>query len=185
MLLPSEGTLNERRLGGRDLLWDHGGGIRLRGLLARDRRLHTAHLLRLSSEDRRARFNGAISDKAVIAYSRSLDWSRAWVFGAFVDGVLRGVGELLPAPGGDQGELSISVERAYQHNGIGKMLSLALVLVARRTGMDTIRILYVRNNERMRALVRGLGARTSIEPDLIEGVMTLPPKPRGASLASV
>ena len=154
--------------------------VRLQGLLARDRPLHTAHLLRLTREDRRARFNASMSDKAIAAYSRDLDWSRAWIFGAFVEGVLRGVGELVPNAAGDQAELAISVERPFQHMGIGKMLSLALVLVARRTGIGTIRILYVPGNDSMRALVRALGARTHSDDGMIEGVFTVPPKPDDA-----
>ncbi|MBU3029903.1 GNAT family N-acetyltransferase [Paracoccus marinaquae] len=163
---------------GTDLSPAHLGKLRLRGLTARDRRLHTAHLLRLSAEDRRARFHSAISDKAVIAYSRGLDWNHAWVFGAFVDGTLRGVGELVPLEGTDEGELSISVEKPYQHMGIGKMLTLALILAARRTGIGTVRMLYVHGNQRMRALARDLGAKTIAAPGVLEGVVTVAEKPR-------
>lgn len=162
---------------GGDLSPRHQGKLRLRGLSGRDRPLHTAHLLRLTPEDRRARFHSAIGDHAVIAYSRGLDWRHAWVFGAFVDGTLRGVSELVPLQARAEAELSVSVEKPYQHLGIGKMLLLALILAARRTGIRTIHMLYVRENDRMRALARDLGARTIPGYDALEGVVTVAEKP--------
>lgn len=149
------------------------GRVRLRGLGRRDGDIHAQHLLRLSPEDRRARFHSALSDKAVVAYARGLDRSRAWVFGAFVDGRLRAVGELIPLEGTTEGEVSISVEKAYQHAGIGKMLMLALILIARRTGMTAIRMIYVRGNDRMRALASDVGARTEVSPGVLEGIKTI------------
>lgn len=157
----------------RPLMAVHRGNVRLRGLAARDHALHAAHLLRLTAQDRRARFNTALSDDAILAYSRNLDWRHVWVFGAFVDGTLRGLAELIPDKQGKEAELSVSVERAYQHAGIGKLLSLAMVLIARRTGIGTIHIFHVPGNLGMRALARDLGATTIVEPGLLEGVVSL------------
>lgn len=154
--------------------------IRLRGLGARDRDLHAAHLLRLGPEDRRARFHSALSDRSVIAYSRGLDWNKAWVFGAFIDGTLRGVGELIPLDRPGEAELSISVEKPYQQAGLGKRLMLALILAARRTGMNTVRIIYIRDNDRMRALANDVGARSAMAPGIMEGVVTIPRTPAWA-----
>ena len=102
--------------------------IRLRGLEGRDRHDHAAHLLRLSPEDRRARFHAALTDDAIRAYSDGVDWDHALIFGAFVGGVLRGLGELIPWPARDQGEASFSIEQPFQQIGLGKRLVLATVL---------------------------------------------------------
>lgn len=154
--------------------------IRLRGLTARDRDLHSAHLLRLTPEDRRARFHSALSDKSIISYSRGLDWNKVFVFGAFIDGTLRAVGELIPLDKPGEAELSISVEKTYQQAGIGKMLMLALILAARRSGLNTVRIVYVRENERMRALASDVGARNAMSPGIMEGIVTIPRQPAAA-----
>lgn len=176
MSLPLQGNLDSRRLGGRELAPALGGKVHLRGLLARDRPLHTAHLLRLTPEDRRARFHSVLGDKAIIAYSSSFDWQNSWVFGAFVCGTLRGAGELVPLGNGTEAELSISVEQDYQHIGIGKQLMLALILVARRIGLQKLHIIYTPDNQRMRTLARSLGARHEPSWDLVDDIVTIAEK---------
>lgn len=152
------------------------GRMRLRGLMPEDRPLHTAHLLRLTAADRRARFNTAVSDSALIAYSRGLDWRHIWVFGAFIDGVLRGVGELIPLAGTNDAEAAISVEHAYQHEGIGKALMLSLYLVARRNGTSRLHIAYEPENRGMRGLARDLGGVASDDAGFLESIIDIPSK---------
>lgn len=147
--------------------------IVLRGLTRRDQRQHAAHLLRLSREDRRARFHVTTKDEAVEAYSRGLDWQRGLIFGLFVDGVLRGVGELIGQ--GETAEISLSVEAPWQHAGFGRTLALALILAARRTGVTEITMSFLSDNLPMRALSRDMGAVAGPLSTVIEAVKTIPP----------
>ena len=145
----------------------------LRGLTRRDQAQHAAHLLRLTREDRRARFHVTTRDEAIEAYSRGLDWQHDLIFGLFVDGVLRGVGELIRE--GDAAEISLSVEAPWQHGGFGRTLALALVLAARRVGVTEISMSFLSDNRSMRALSRDLGAVSGPLSSVIESVKTIPP----------
>ena len=145
----------------------------LRGLTRRDQAQHAAHLLRLTREDRRARFHVTTRDEAIEAYSRGLDWQHDLIFGLFVDGVLRGVGELIRE--GDAAEISRSVEAPWHHGGFGRTLALALVLAARRVGVTEISMSFLSDNRQMRALSRDLGAVSGPLSSVIESVKTIPP----------
>ena len=144
----------------------------LRGLTRRDQAQHAAHLLRLTREDRRARFHVTTKDEAVEAYSRSLDWQHDLIFGLFVDGVLRGAGELIRQ--GDAAEIALSVEAPWQHGGFGRTLALALVLAARRVGVTEISMSFLSDNRSMRALSRDLGAVSGPLSSVKESVKTIP-----------
>lgn len=147
--------------------------ILLRGLDVADQQSHVEHLLRLTAVDRRSRFHSAMGDEALRIYSRNLDWRNAIIFGVFVDGTLRGVGELMPLRGGAEGEISISIEDAFQHGGIGRILIAALVIAARRAGMEAVRMLYFRDNDGMRQLSRSIGASSTMSSGVMEGVLSL------------
>ncbi|MCS5601694.1 MAG: GNAT family N-acetyltransferase [Paracoccus sp.] len=148
--------------------------IRLRGLEGRDRHDHAAHLLRLSPEDRRARFHAALTDDAIRAYSDGVDWDHALIFGAFVGGVLRGLGELIPWPVRDQGEASFSIEQPFQQIGLGKRLVLATVLAARRAGLGRIHMDFIGDNRAMRALARDVGAVSGRSDGIIHAIKDIP-----------
>lgn len=157
-------------------LMDRFGGpaIRLRGLESRDRDAHTAHLLRLSPQDRRARFHSGLSDQAVIAYSHRIDWENALIFGAFVDKTLHGVAELQAIGDGSEAEVSFSIETEYQNIGLGRRLVLAAVLAARRAGFRQIHMDFTGHNQAMRALARDLGAVTDFSDGVVHAVKTIP-----------
>ena len=55
------------------------------------------HLLRLDPQSRRDRFSGGVSDDFLIDYAAHCFGAGDLVFGAFVDGALRGAGELRSA----------------------------------------------------------------------------------------
>ena len=54
------------------------------------------HLLRLDPHSRRNRFGSAVSDAFIIHYADRLFRSGATIIGGFLDGDLRGAGELYP-----------------------------------------------------------------------------------------
>lgn len=152
--------------------------VELRGLTGRDQPQHVEHLLRLTAEDRRARFHSATKDETIRAYSEGLEWHKVLIFGLFVDGTLRAAGELLQADGSTSAEISLSVEKEFQHGGFGKTLVLALVLAARRVGVTHLTMSFLGSNHSMRAIARDLGAVTDGFAPVIESVKVIPPAAR-------
>ncbi|AUH63407.1 GNAT family N-acetyltransferase [Paracoccus zhejiangensis] len=158
---------------GMGLLARHPARFRLRGLNRPDAPLLAAHLLRLSPEDRRARFHGGMSESAINGYVNRIDWHGAYVFGTFIGGELRGVAELVPMGDGDA-EIAVSVEPRFRHDGLGRLLVVAAMLAARRLGMARVVLDYLPRNTAMAALMKELGARTQFKGQVIEAVITLP-----------
>lgn len=152
----------------------NGARVTLRGLDRKDAGIYGQHLLRLSPAGRRARFHNTLADDSVTAHARGLDWRLTYVFGAFIGGQLRGAGELDVMRDGKAGEISVSVEEPFQHAGLGKILVLAAVLAARRLGLTQIQMMYLPENDRMRALARDVGARIEAEPGVRIAIMDIP-----------
>ena len=157
----SRPTSPERDAGGLHgpaLLTGHPARFKLRGLNRRDAPLLAAHLLRLSPQDRRTRFHAALRDDAITAYVNRINWRRAYVFGAIVGTKLRGVAELI-VQSETQGEIAVSVEPRFRHDGVGRLLVVAAMLAARRMGLQQLILVYQPDNKAMVTLARDLGAR--------------------------
>lgn len=182
MFETARNSIFRRSMAGLDIQNPDGLQITLRGLSPRDVQQHQDHLQRLTPEDRRLRFHSAISDGAIADYTHRVDWSHAYIFGIFVDGILRGVGELVRIDDTNEGELSVSVESEFQKAGLGRILTRALVVAGRKLGLRRIRMLYVRENHRMKALAHNLGARSQFTQDVMEGVLSIDddPAPRAS-----
>ena len=90
------------------------------------------HLLRLDSRSRQHRFGGGMSDDFIADYAVSCFGQGDLVFGAFVDGRLRGAGELrskeaiwseqAPFQRHIHAEAAFSVEDDFRRRGIGEQL---------------------------------------------------------------
>ena len=146
----------------------------VRGLNREDAPLLEAHLLRLQASDRHARFHGGMKDVAVSNYVGRMDWPRTYIFGALVDGTLRGVAELVTSQAGTDAEVAVSIESEFQHAGLGRMLVLAAMLAARRLAISVIRLTFQPENRGMRLLARDLGARvTRTDPTELTATITL------------
>lgn len=135
-----------------------------------------AHLLRLSADDRRARFTGLVSDAFIDNYVNQLDWSRAILIGCEVDAVLRAVAELKPLrrhwP--PAAEAAFSVEGPYQNRGLGTRLFRRISTVAANRGFRRLFALCVSANRRMRRIARGHAATMMDYDGETEGVVHLP-----------
>lgn len=147
--------------------------IDIRGLDRADAPMLAAHLLRLPPEDRHSRFNAATKDEAIAAYVGQLDWRRAFVFGAVIDGELRAVVELVPLAGGTDAEVALSVEPQMQHRGLGRVLLLTAMIAARHLGLQTIHLIYQPGNPGMRALAQELGATANREGAHVDAVIRI------------
>ncbi|HEY6240896.1 MAG TPA: GNAT family N-acetyltransferase [Burkholderiales bacterium] len=92
-----------------------------KNLNAAHRGVLTAHLLSLSSDDRRLRFGGAASDASVRDYVARIDFDRDAVFGFFADDLsLGGAAHVAVAAG--VAELGVSVLAPYRGRGVGTAL---------------------------------------------------------------
>ena len=149
--------------------------IELRPLTKRDAAIHAEHLKRLPPEDRRTRFFLAMNDAAITSYSDHIDWKAAFVVGAFIDGTLRGVGELSEPNAQGEAEIALTVEPAYRHAAIGRILLAAMLVAAEAEGVTTARLLFLRENDAMRRLAGDIGARLSSASGVTEALVPLPP----------
>lgn len=158
-----------------------------RKLRAGERRELEAHFLRLADEDRRLRFGGlSVKPQALAAYLRAIDWTRSVMIGAFVDGSLRGVGQIAVAKGSalaalpslwpraDGAEFAVSVERDWQRRGLGRRLLAQAVVVARNRSIPALYMYCLPENERMRRLAARAGVRLATEEGTVVGRVDLP-----------
>ncbi|WP_255329788.1 GNAT family N-acetyltransferase [Paracoccus albicereus] len=158
---------------GLDLLTPLADKVRVRGLDPGDATLLTDHLLRLPARDLSTRFHGGMSDDSVRSYVARINWRDTLIFGAFIEGQLRAVAELILPARGAEGEVAVSVEAPFQRMGLGRVLVLAAILAARRVGLQTIRLTYQPRNFAMRALAAELGAKSAGESQQIDGVVRI------------
>jgi GNAT superfamily N-acetyltransferase len=141
----------------------------IRKLLAHELGELRAHLLRMDDDDRRLRFGHVVSPKLVIDYVAALRWPQVWVVGVFEDGVLRGVAELRAGkPGSRTGELSLTVERAWQNRGLGTRLLERALRIARNRGFKSLYLLCLPENAKMQHIARKFGDRVSFEDGDVE-----------------
>lgn len=155
------------------------GRARFRRLGAADRAARLAHLARLGGEGRWARFRGPAPPSPLP--------EPALAVGSWIDGTLRGVAELYPLPGRPAAaELAMSVEPAFQGQGLGTTLLERLLLLARNRGYRRLVAVAAEDNVRLRALLRRAGARWAPGPG--EGraeLPLLPPNPATLALEAL
>jgi len=150
----------------------YGGSIRR--LWVGEAELYRGHLLRLDAENRRDRFGGAVSDNFIRGYCEPRALSGAIIYGFFVDDVLRGAAELrLLEPAGDA-EVALSIERAWQSQGVGTALLEHLLLAASNRRINRLHVLCLAENGRMRQLARKFDAELSIQSGSVVGEMKAP-----------
>ncbi len=123
------------------------------------------HMLRLDPESRNSRFAGGVSDEFIQKYvdlSRALD---AVVYGFFLDGVMRGAGELRPlgARFPRQAEAAISIEKRWQSHGVGSALLRYILLAARNRSFRLLHMACLAENQRMQQLARKFDAELSFD----------------------
>jgi GNAT superfamily N-acetyltransferase len=130
------------------------------------------------------RFCNAVNDDLIHRYCDQIDRSQTTVVGCFVNGTLRGIAELVRIPEGVPvgAELAVSVERAYQEQGVGGKLLQKVLLLARNRFVDTVHMISLRENEKVQHLVRKFGANLGAYGTMSEGQIRLP-SPSYLSLA--
>jgi GNAT superfamily N-acetyltransferase len=140
------------------------GGV-IRKLWISETDLYRDHLLRLDGESRRNRFGGGVSDEFIRGYvdlSIGLD---AVIHGFFVDGALRGAGELrsLGTTLAREAEAAFSIERPWQSHGVGTALLERTLLAARNRGFRHLHMACLAENRRMQQLARKFDAELTFD----------------------
>jgi RimJ/RimL family protein N-acetyltransferase len=134
-----------------------------------------AHFTRLSRADRYQRFAHHIDDAGIEAFCRALDWWRTHLVGHFVEGELRGVGELRidGLPFRPSAELAISVEPRFQNQGIGTEVFQRLIVLARNRGVGTVHMQCLMDNIRLRRIAARFGAQIEVDHGEVAGRLEL------------
>ncbi len=151
-----------------------------RSLLPGEAWRYEAHLRRLGADDKRARFMGTLADEAVAAHVRRIDWSRTVVLAALVRGEVRAAAELRRDDRG--GELAVSVERAWQNQGLGTALTRRILTIARNRRVRDLLMYCLPDNRRMQAIARKLMGPCVFDGGEVTSTVTLP-APNSLSLA--
>ncbi len=113
------------------------------------------HLLRLDHESRYSRFGALVSDDYINRYAEGTIAVGRVVFGAFFDGHLRAIGELLGLfqSWPHDAEFALSVEPDWQNKGVGGMLFARLVTASQNRGVTSLQGLFFKENQKMQRIV--------------------------------
>jgi len=148
----------------------------IRKLWISETELYRDHLLRLDGESRRNRFGGGVSDDFIRSYvdlSVGLD---AVVHGFFVDGTLRGAGELraLGSAFAEEAEAAFSIEKPWQSHGVGTALLERTLLAARNRGFKLLHMACLAENRRMQQLACKFDAELTFDFGSVVGEVEAP-----------
>jgi GNAT superfamily N-acetyltransferase len=137
------------------------------------------HLMRLDVRSRHERFGGGVSDEFVIAYAEGCFGQGDLVFGAFIDGTMRGAGELrsrdaiwseqAPFRRHIHAEAAFSVEEGYRRSGVGAQLFRRIEIAASNHGVETIEIVLMPDNVGMMRLAAKFKTQFAFEENQVAG----------------
>jgi GNAT superfamily N-acetyltransferase len=140
------------------------------------------HLLRLDAQSRHERFGGGMSDDFVVRYAESCFGQGDLVFGAFVDGQMRGAGELrssaaiwteqAPFQRHIHAEAAFSVEDPYRRRGVGEQLFRRIESAASNHGVETIDIVCTPDNVGMMRLAAKFKTQFTFQESQLTGRLT-------------
>ena len=147
-----------------------------RKLSAAEIDLYEAHLMRLDRADRASRFHAGVTDDAIAHHCRKLRHATVWLFGTFIEGVLRAAAELHVEPQNwlEGAELALSVETPYQGQGLGKDLVRRALTVAQNRGLREVGMICLRDNHRIRRIATRFQSTLTLDTSDMTAGMTLP-----------
>lgn len=147
----------------------------VRQLRPSEKALFRDHLLRLDQESRADRFNGGTKDEFLIAYADRSFSDGTSVIGVVEDGKVIGAAELHENPDPDEptAEIAFSVEKEWQHRGLGGLLFERLIQTAMGLGYRRLRVTTHAQNAAMKALARRFGAKLTFESGETVGLIEL------------
>jgi GNAT superfamily N-acetyltransferase len=160
----------------------HGGVVRR--LWPADLPAFREHLLRLDPQSRFDRFAMAVNDAFLSRYAERCFGIDDVIYGYFVDGTMRGAGELRGVGNniiGGSVEAAFSVELAWRRRGVGTELMSRIVRAARNRRADALYMSCLARNAAMQGLARKFAADLRFETDDMTGKLVA----RAPSVGSV
>ncbi|MDX2203161.1 MAG: GNAT family N-acetyltransferase [Hyphomicrobiaceae bacterium] len=118
-----------------------------------------SHLLRLDNEGVRLRFGGKVNPAFLRDYAHRVDFRNTLLIGVFVEGHLRGAGELrsFEVTWSSRAEAAFTVEGQFRGRGIGTMLMQALLARATAQGVSELYLAINPMNRPMRRIAERVG----------------------------
>jgi GNAT superfamily N-acetyltransferase len=138
---------------------------RIRKLWVAETDLYADHLLRLDPRSRHSRFGAGVSDQFIRRYIAMANGLDSVIHGFFVDGVLRGTGELRPLGSAfaREAEAAFSIEAPWQSHGVGTALLGRVLLAARNRGFKVLHMACLADNRRMQQLALKFAAELTFD----------------------
>ncbi len=148
----------------------------IRRLRKCDQALIKNHFNKLDEEILLSRFGVPVQPQGLQDYLSNMFADAAFVFGAFPDPCLRGLGELrlIPDHKHHVAEVAFTVEKAWQDRGIGDALLSRLITVAQNRGIREVHMLCLAANQKMRRLAARHNAKLTLVPGQVEATLTTP-----------
>ena len=148
----------------------HGGVVRR--LWPADLPAFRDHLLRLDAKSRYDRYAMSCNDDFLIRYAERCFGIDDVIYGYYVDGVLRGAGELRSVGNniiGGSVEAAFSVEMSWRRRGVGTELMSRIVRAARNRRADALFMTCLSGNVAMQGLAKKFSADLRFETDDVSG----------------
>lgn len=148
----------------------------IRRLRKYDQDLITNYFNNLDEDVLLSRFGVHVHPQGLQDYLSNMFADAAFVFGAFPDSCLRGLGELrlIPDHKHHVAEVALTVEKAWQDRGIGDALLSRLITVAQNRRIREVHMLCLATNQKMRRLAAKHNAELALVPGQVEATLTTP-----------
>lgn len=146
-------------------------GYRIRKLWPLDFAAFRRHLLRLDAETRQQRFGAAVNDSFLEAYADTAHRLGTVIYAAFDGHEIHASAELRPldATGEATAEAAFTVEKDYQHHGLGSLLMDRIITAAQNRAIGQLYMICLRDNSTMQHLAEKFGARLKVEDGEVTG----------------
>jgi RimJ/RimL family protein N-acetyltransferase len=143
-----------------------------------ERGAYLGHLRGLSVDDRRLRFHAITSDEQLEHHAAGIDFACTIILGAFVEGVLVGVGEVsfMHPPREtrpEEAEIAVSVASAVRGRGIGGALTGRALRIARNRGARAVWMFCLPDNTPMQKIARSLDGQLTLHQGTFDARMEL------------
>lgn len=156
----------------------------VRELSSFERPVLERHFLALSAEDRRLRFGASLSDVAICAYVKRIDFDRDAMFGV-LDDQLHIVGAAHLARADGHAEFGVSVLPGHRDLGIGGALLRRAHVHARNWGVRELFMHCLTENGSIMHLAKKNGMDIDAECGEADGWLTLPPADTSSYMSAV